>query len=168
MAVGGNPTKIEEPPTPEKGKKKADFKAFMTRPVGTLKHHELSAVLALGLGEERMAVANANSTKTIVLSIIPHRLPDGVYLFLPGETPQDLVPARVSRITGEGGLLWHPSLARCDRPPTSKGDTADGAEGLDGFEVDWAAIFLTEEAARSTLEPTEDPALSHDVCRVGK
>ena len=134
----------------------------MTKLVGSLKRHELSAVLALGCGEERLAVSNANSAKAITLAIISHSLPEGVFLFLPGKNPRDLVPARVSRITGEGGRLWHPRLARCDRPPSSKGDTADGAEGLDGFEVEWAAISLTEEAARSTQNHDEDPALSQD------
>ena len=62
----------------------------------------------------------------------------------------------------EGGLLWHPRFARCERPPLSKGDTTDGAEGLDAYEVEWSAIFLTEDAARSTQRHEEDPTLSQD------
>ena len=131
-----NPTKVEEPATPEKSAKKVvDWKSLMAKPVDSLRRHELSAVLALGCGEERLAVLNANSTKAIILAIISHKLREGVFLFLPGIRPQDLVPARVSRITGEGVLLWHLRLARCERPPSSKGNTADGLEGLDAYEV---------------------------------
>ena len=97
-----NPTKTEEPASRAKGAQKvADWKAYMAKPVSSLKRQQLSAVLALGCGEERLAVVNANSAKAITLAITSHRLPEGVFIFLPGGHPRDLVPPRVSRITGE-------------------------------------------------------------------
>ena len=157
-------TKAEEPATPGKtGKPKPmDVVALMAKSVDKLRRHEFSAILGLECKQPRLVALHQNSTKVAILALISHFLREGVFLFLPGEAPRDLVPARVSRITGEGGLLWHPRLAAAERPPSGKGDTADGAEGLDGYEVEWAAIFLTEAAARSSSMHKGDPNLSQD------
>ena len=169
VVVEGNPapenvdTKFEEPATPEKtGKKVVDVVPLMAKSVDNLRRHDFSAILAVGCNQPRLATHHQNSTKAAILALISHFLGEGVFLFLPGSAPRDLVPARVSRITGDGGLLWHPRLAAAERPPSGKGDTADGAEGLDGYEVEWSAIFLTEAAARFSPLHQNDPDLSQD------
>ena len=157
-------TKAEEPATPGKtGKSKpVDVGALMAKSADKLRRQEFSAILGMECKQPKLVTLHQNSTKVAILALISHFLRDGVWLFLPGEAPRDLVPARVSRITGEGGLLWHPRLIAAADPPSGKGDVADGAEGLDGYEVEWAAIFLTEAAARSSSMHKGDPNLSQD------